>query len=270
MTANYSDSNRFLGMLAEVAVKTLNAEQHQSHHSDANPHKRSNKNVLSVEQIRKLSDKVLVESFSELSCDEIRRIYRFRCVLMPETCGLVYESFAVEDRARTLIRDHLLEHIRNVEPNFTAETLSARNRRLNDGHKIWRNSHSKSHIKPDSQTNRVLKNSLIKSQLSDEDICKGRENDDLTASSLSPLDQSLDDMQEDENNEKSLITNKNSREDHCYTSLEGPKHKTISPMERSDENVLNSIRKCLNQTKVIATPAFPFIYEPVLPNISQI
>ncbi|CAG2102751.1 unnamed protein product [Medioppia subpectinata] len=75
MNTNYDESNRFLGMLAEVAVKTLNAEQHNQ--SELKAHKKANKHVLNVDQMRKLSDKVLVESFSELSCDEIRRIFQY-------------------------------------------------------------------------------------------------------------------------------------------------------------------------------------------------
>ncbi|CAG2102753.1 unnamed protein product [Medioppia subpectinata] len=260
MNTNYDESSRFLGMLAEVAVKTLNAEQHNQ--SELKAHKKANKHVLNVDQMRKLSDKVLVESFSELSCDEIRRIFQYKCVLMPQKCGLVCESFAVEERARTLMRDHLLDHIRNVELDFTAETVSARNKRLNDGNRLWRNCHSKSNAKSVSQTNKIVKNTSI-TEISDENSCKIQCNHDLSSDCLSSDDIKC------ENNEKNMRDIGKGCEDHCYTSLEGPKVKS-TPVEKSDDNLLCSKKKCLNVTKVISTPAFPFIYEPVLPNISQV
>jgi len=95
---------------------------------------------LSVQQIAKLSDKLLVDSFSEFTCDEIRRVYSFKCCLIPLKCDVIFDSFAAEDRARALMRDHLLNHIQTVDSSFTAETLSARNRRLNELNKNSRKS----------------------------------------------------------------------------------------------------------------------------------
>ena len=171
---------------------------------------------------------------------------------MPQKCGVIYESFAGEDRARTLMRDHLLDHIRSVDPNFTAETLNFRNKRSIDSNK-----HRKSRSK-----------NTESSQLRDEIVTDLTNYGDFRPKPYL-ISNDLNLKQEIKSENECLITSRDSVEDHCYTSLDGPKVKS-KPFDKIDEKVSENRRKCVNATKVIATPAFPFIYEPVLPNISQV
>jgi hypothetical protein len=244
-----------------------------------------NKNVLNVQQIGKLSDKQLVDSFSEFTCDEIRRVYSFKCCLIPLKCDVIFESFAAEDRARALMRDHLLNHIQTVDSSFTAETLSARNRRLNELNKNSRKSvQYKSY--PKTSTTLLLNDSSKKqSQNSSSLTCLKKNNDVFDKQTHNNInskvcfensdkhelrnDSQFIESETDFNEKISIITSNNSIEDHCYTSLEGPVLKQ-NTNRTINECVINTAKKCLNVSKVIATPAFPFVYEPVLPNISQI
>ncbi|XP_054708506.1 zinc finger protein 43-like [Uloborus diversus] len=139
-----------LDMLAEVASATLendpelvsSAQQPAKHSNKANcsssPKKSNGSELLNFDQIKSLSEKMLIEMFSELSCDEIRKNYSFKCFLMPDRCTQIFKSFGNETRARFKIKAHLLSHIKDLaeEANengsitFLAEPLHVRNKRL--------------------------------------------------------------------------------------------------------------------------------------------
>lgn len=67
--------------------------------------------MMTLEQIRMLSDKVLVNTFAELHSDEIKRKYTYRCWLIPEKCQEQFSSFGSEMKARQCVKTHLLSHI---------------------------------------------------------------------------------------------------------------------------------------------------------------
>ena len=67
--------------------------------------------VLTLEQIRMLSDKALVNMFAEMTANEMTRNYAFRCFLVPNECQESFTSFGNENRARMRVRAHLLGHI---------------------------------------------------------------------------------------------------------------------------------------------------------------
>lgn len=97
---------------------------------------------LNLDQIRILPDKTLLQYFSELTADEIRRNYSYVCYLVPDKCNQKYTSFGNDNRARMQMKSHLLSHIaelladatshgRSSQKNrFTAEPVSVRKRRL--------------------------------------------------------------------------------------------------------------------------------------------
>ncbi|XP_054153298.1 zinc finger protein 615-like [Oppia nitens] len=269
MSDTCDDSNRLLGMLAEVAVKTLNAEQQLNQRMYSKSDKAYNQistTVLNVDQIVGHSDKIFVESNSELSCDSNRHIFKLKCRLIPNKCDFILHTTQADDRVYTLMKNHILDHINGIESNFTAESFDSTNQRLNDGKRLYStNSHSKidNILRSDLQTNKSIKSKTLMSETSVESV-KTHLNNELTYKPMFVLKQNCDDLN------INLITSHNSDEDHCYTSLDGPKHINLIPIETFNENVLTKKKKCLNSTKVITTPAFPFIYEPILPNISQV
>lgn len=177
--------------------------------------------LLSVEQLKRWSAKGLVDSFSQLVCDQINRSFRFKCTLMPNQCDVVFQSCDTEDKARTLMHDHLLDHIRNLESNVIVDKSGS-----------------------DHEVNFDVDTNLHK--------CSNK----INCNSRSGKRETTD-------NKSDLV------EDHCYTSSDGPKVKTKAS-EKGDKNMLKVKKRSVDATEVIATPAFPFIYEPVLPNISQV
>ena len=76
---------------------------------------------LRLDQIRRLSDKALVNLFTEASYDEIKKNYTLTCCLMPKRCNESYTSFGNEQRAKSLTCAHLRKHISQL-------TLLERNR----------------------------------------------------------------------------------------------------------------------------------------------
>lgn len=118
-----------LDMLAEVASAELqndlnlssrkkalkkgnNPEDHNSSSSSSPNRKLSTQaELLNLDQIRVLSDKMLLEMFAEMTSDEIRRQYAYKCFLVPEKCSETFKSFGSENRARLQMKSHLLTHI---------------------------------------------------------------------------------------------------------------------------------------------------------------
>ncbi|XP_022237235.1 uncharacterized protein LOC106477908 isoform X1 [Limulus polyphemus] len=145
-----------LDLLAEVASATLKNDPSLTEEPLKNKAKRKptqNKlsnlrrplqqaDVLTLDQIRVLSDKMLLEMFAEHTCDEIRRNYSYKCFFIPVKCSQAYHSFGNESRAKLQMKSHLLAHIAELlaednagkshQTRFTAEPLYARKRRLQD------------------------------------------------------------------------------------------------------------------------------------------
>lgn len=67
--------------------------------------------LLTLEQIRMLSDKALVNMFADMTANEMTRNYTYTCFLMPNECKETFTSFGNENRARMRVRAHLLGHI---------------------------------------------------------------------------------------------------------------------------------------------------------------
>ncbi|CAN7995476.1 unnamed protein product [Ixodes hexagonus] len=139
-----------LDMLAEVASATLKSDPNL--HKDP-PQKVRKANLqadaLTLDQIRILSDRMLLDMFSELTSNEMRRTFSYRCYLMPSTCAETFSSFGNENRARLQMKAHLLAHIAKLlteanglgrlgKPPFTAEPIQARRKRLQgEGRVQW-------------------------------------------------------------------------------------------------------------------------------------
>ncbi len=66
---------------------------------------------LHLEQIRGLSDKLLVQLFAELSANEMTRNYTYTCLLVPDKCQEAHSSFGNESKARDRMRVHLTKHV---------------------------------------------------------------------------------------------------------------------------------------------------------------
>ncbi|XP_023218982.1 zinc finger protein 85-like isoform X2 [Centruroides sculpturatus] len=164
-TSNSTSCNKsfssvpLLDMLAEVASATLkNDPSLNTNEKDRNIQKNAlqktstraqlrkthHSEYLTLDQIRVLSDKMLLEMFSELISDEIRRNYSYKCFLMPEKCTESFSSFGNENKARLQMKGHLLTHIAELlaEANapgkshrlkFVAEPLHVRKKRLLEG-----------------------------------------------------------------------------------------------------------------------------------------
>uniref|UniRef100_A0A1B6KK68 C2H2-type domain-containing protein n=1 Tax=Graphocephala atropunctata TaxID=36148 RepID=A0A1B6KK68_9HEMI len=118
-----------LNMLAEVATQTLWADNRAGSSSPSPPpaptptpalatvtkKKRSRETSgMPLNQARMLSVNQLVRTFSRFEGDELRRVFSFQCLLIPKKCGVRFESFGNETKARNLIKDHLLAHLEDL------------------------------------------------------------------------------------------------------------------------------------------------------------
>ena len=70
--------------------------------------------LLNLNQIQTLSDKLLINMFADLVCNEMTRNYTYTCCLMPKKCKDSFSSFGNESKARLKIRTHLLSHIEQL------------------------------------------------------------------------------------------------------------------------------------------------------------
>ena len=71
--------------------------------------------LLDLEQIKMLSEKLLVSYFAELSSNEMTRNFTFTCYLMPKVCKEQFKSFGNETQARLKMKKHLLKHLEQLE-----------------------------------------------------------------------------------------------------------------------------------------------------------
>lgn len=73
-----------------------------------------NLEVFNLEQIQLLSERCLVNFFSDLTSNEITRNFIFTCALMPDKCQVQYKSFGNETQARLRMKKHLNAHIQDL------------------------------------------------------------------------------------------------------------------------------------------------------------
>ncbi|XP_041351883.1 zinc finger and BTB domain-containing protein 18-like [Gigantopelta aegis] len=105
-----------LDVLAQVASATLQKEPKFSPSKRVPVSKRNlqSLDLLNLDQIQTLSDKVLINLFADLVCNEMTRNYTYTCCLMPKKCKDSFSSFGNESKARLKIRTHLLSHIEQL------------------------------------------------------------------------------------------------------------------------------------------------------------
>ncbi|GAB1606618.1 zinc finger protein 37 homolog [Argonauta hians] len=147
-----------LNVLAQVAADTLqNSERLQSKFVAKKLSRRSIHclDLLNLDQIQMLSDKTLLDFFSEMTCNEMARNYTYQCYLIPDKCTAKFTSFGNEDKAKFQIRQHLTDHIQQLidEANdthrqyrfiFTAEPVHVRHRRMSEMEKMKKRKSSSS------------------------------------------------------------------------------------------------------------------------------
>ncbi|RZF44999.1 hypothetical protein LSTR_LSTR001960 [Laodelphax striatellus] len=77
--------------------------------------------TMSVKQLQSLSANQLINLFALLEGDEMKKTFYYQCRFSP-MCSKRFHSFGGEDRARLLIKDHLLEHVQNLKPDIEVDT----------------------------------------------------------------------------------------------------------------------------------------------------
>lgn len=71
--------------------------------------------LLTLEQILGLTEKTVVNLFTEMSSNELSRTFTYSCQLMPDRCTRQFTSFGSEMRARSDVKKHLYEHLDQLE-----------------------------------------------------------------------------------------------------------------------------------------------------------
>jgi len=69
---------------------------------------------MHLDQIWGLNDKQLVALFAEPAANELTRNFAYTCALMPDQCAAIFTSFGSELKARTAVKEHLLDHLREL------------------------------------------------------------------------------------------------------------------------------------------------------------
>jgi len=69
---------------------------------------------MTLDKIWALNDKQLVALFAEPAANELTKNFAYTCALMPETCAAIFTSFGSELKARTAVKEHLLDHLREL------------------------------------------------------------------------------------------------------------------------------------------------------------
>jgi len=69
---------------------------------------------MNLDKIWSLNDKQLVSLFAEASSNELSRNFAYTCALMPHNCSAIFTSFGSEIKARAAIKEHLLDHLRQL------------------------------------------------------------------------------------------------------------------------------------------------------------
>lgn len=122
----HADSG-LLNMLAEVASATLHNDSlaRKTRNPRGRPRKQltegrpepeqetTDANKLSLAQLQLLTEKQLVDLFSLMDSDEIRRTFSYSCHLL-QRCQYTSSSFGSEMKARQEMQKHLSEHVRDL------------------------------------------------------------------------------------------------------------------------------------------------------------
>ncbi|XP_046439943.1 uncharacterized protein LOC124191035 isoform X2 [Daphnia pulex] len=122
----HADSG-LLNMLAEVASATLHNDSlaRKTRNPRGRPRKQvtegrpepeqetTDANKLSLAQLQLLTEKQLVDLFSLMDSDEIRRTFSYSCHLL-QRCQYTASSFGSEMKARQEMQKHLSEHVRDL------------------------------------------------------------------------------------------------------------------------------------------------------------
>jgi len=69
---------------------------------------------MKLDEIWALNDKQLVALFAEPASNELTKNFAYTCALMPETCAAIFTSFGSEFKARSAVKEHLLNHLREL------------------------------------------------------------------------------------------------------------------------------------------------------------
>lgn len=67
-----------------------------------------------LSEIWALTNKQLVQNFSVLNSNELTKNFAYTCYLMPENCAEIFTSFGSENKAKSEILYHLLNHLRDL------------------------------------------------------------------------------------------------------------------------------------------------------------
>ena len=92
---------------------------------------------VNLDQIRNMSTTTLLRLFTETDFDEVKRKYCYTCVLLPDQCGVKYQSFGNENKAKKEMRQHLEEHVNKLikeeRDDFVAEPVIALKKKQKEG-----------------------------------------------------------------------------------------------------------------------------------------
>lgn len=81
--------------------------------------------VLTLDQILALTEKKIINLFTETSSNEMSRTFTYTCLLMPESCTQRFTSFGSEMRARSDVKKHIYEHLDQLkkEGKYVIESI---------------------------------------------------------------------------------------------------------------------------------------------------
>ncbi|KAL4238919.1 hypothetical protein ACF0H5_003626 [Mactra antiquata] len=132
-----------LDVLAHVASETLRKDTKSPGGKDRSSQKKvsirnaGSLDCLTLHQILGLTERTILNLFTETTSNELSRTFTYTCQLMPKTCHKQFSSFGSEMKARVEIKKHIYDHLNELEEEartsktkFTAEPVPARNRRL--------------------------------------------------------------------------------------------------------------------------------------------
>ena len=79
--------------------------------------------ALTLEQILGLSEKLLINMFTDVESNEIKRNFTYTCYLMPKQCQRQFTSFGSEMRAYTDIKKHLYQHLDELKKEASCKNF---------------------------------------------------------------------------------------------------------------------------------------------------
>ena len=71
--------------------------------------------ALSLGQILGLTEKTVLNLFTELSSNEYSRTFTYTCMLMPKRCQQHFTSYASDAKAKNLVKKHVYQHLSELE-----------------------------------------------------------------------------------------------------------------------------------------------------------